>query len=80
MGQHLVDEFLIGRNQSFLACKQFLILLIFDWDQQMVHVKLISLKDGYEDFVVLFFEELVDEVAELKNVRSNLDENRLCTH
>ena len=80
MGQHLVDEFLIGRNQSFLACKLFLILLIFDWDQQMVHVKLISLKDGYEDFVVLFFEELVDEVAELKNVRSNLDENRLCTH
>ena len=46
----------------------------------MVHVKLISLKDGYEDFVVLFFEELVDEVAKLKNVRSNLDENRLCTH
>ena len=46
----------------------------------MIHVKLISLKDGYEDFVVFFFEELVDEVAELKNVRSNLDENRLCTH
>ena len=80
MGQHLVDEFLVCCDQSFLACKLLLILLIFDWDQQMVHVKLISLKDSYEDFVVLFFEELVDEVAELKNVRSNLDENRLCTH
>ena len=80
MGQHLVDEFLVCRDQSFLACKLFLILLILNWDQQMIHVKLISFKDGYKDFVVFFFEELVDEVAELKNVRSNLDENRLCTH